>query len=834
MENIFEEKPIQLVTDTFDLQSEGIDFLKKLSDKRVAIITVTGQVYSGKSFLSSQLIGRNNQAFPIGGFDNRVQTLTKGIWVWGKPIIKDDTYVLILDSEGFITDSDEKRKDYDQKMFILCNLISSTLIFNVKKKDTDSQNNISDEMIKESNELFNKLIDNINKVKLDNENIQEENNNLTNNDIPKIFWINRDYDIKDMSKYNEKYELNDNETYQKLYKKNIERLCLPFPTAEEADMLINIYLSEPDNPFTSEFNDSMNQVKKLIIDNVKPKSINGIQLNGQLFYGVLQEFTTNISSGETCYFISSLKSAIYSSLNDITENIVNKFRTKFTDEIDKNCNIYEKVKNSYEEIIKEIQDIFPKSYIGQVLKSNYLSDVLSDIFLSVNEDIENSIKDAVNNFEEKIKKINENESKKQVENIQNINDIKTHLKNFSSGIREKIENELFNDNTKLISIFPLIKEYIENICKKIDYYSDNISNYVENNLKKYEGDSKNKENILDEKVNEIKEKDSQILVLKLNIDDLKQQLYLKEKEYLNNIDIEKAKYKKLEDFSKEKDQVIRDLELKVENLNKELAIKNTLSSKNEEELKNVKKELEELRGNYKIFQEKTIEESKNDCLDIKEKELKDLLSNIMVTYSEYADIVGKLEENKNLVFRNKFIEETKNGVEKTSKNMLDELSLFKEKHYKTMTDNYEKEISKLKNENLTLTSELEKTNNNLKIQKNESELLENKLKNLQSNKEEEQSTIQNKDKLIQTQKEILELCKSSEKELSTKISTYELDLSQNIAELKMKEDEIEVLTFVMECIFKKDKNSYERNLTKLSGPIKEKIKELNKKYKFIK
>jgi chromosome segregation ATPase len=95
-----------------------------------------------------------------------------------------------------------------------------------------------------------------------------------------------------------------------------------------------------------------------------------------------------------------------------------------------------------------------------------------------------------------------------------------------------------------------------------------------------------------------------------------------------------------------------------------------------------------------------------------------------------------------------------------------------------MTDNYEKEISKLKNENLTLTSELEKTNNNLKIQKNESELLENKLKNLQSNKEEEQSTIQNKDKLIQTQKEILELCKSSEKELSTKISTYELDLSR--------------------------------------------------------
>ena len=599
-------------------------------------------------------------------------------------------------------------------------------------------------------------------------------------------------------------------------------------------MLINIYLSEPDNPFTSEFNDSMNHFKKLIIDDVKPKSINGIQLNGQLFYGVLQEFTTNISNGETCYFISSLKSAMYSSLNDISENILNKFRIKFTDEIDKNINIYEKVKNSYEEIIKEIQEFFSKSYIGQVLKSNYITEVLSDIFSSVNEDIENSVKDAVNNFDEKIKNINENESKKQVENIQNINDINTNLKNFTSSIRENIEKELFNDNTKLISIFPLIKEYIENICKKIDSYSDSISSYVGSNLKKFEGDSKNKESILDEKLNEIKEKDSQIIELKLKIDELRQQLFLKEKENLNNIDIEKAKYNRLDDFSKEKDKVIGELELKLENLNKELDIKNTLSSKNEEELINVKKELEELKEKYKTFQETTIEESKNDVLDIKEKELKDLLSNIMVTYSEYADIVGKLEENKNLVFRNKFIEETKNGVENTSKNMLDELSLFKEKHFKTMTDNYEKEISKLKNENLTLTSELEKTNNNLKVQKNESELLENKLKNLQSNKEEEQSTNENKDNIMKTQKEMLELCKTSEKELTKKLNTYELDLSQNIAELKMKEDEIEVLTFVMECIFKKDKNSYERNLTKLSGPIKEKIKELNKKYKFIK
>ena len=47
----------------------------------------------------------------------------------------------------------------------------------------------------------------------------------------------------------------------------------------------------------------------------------------------------------------------------------------------------------------------------------------------------------------------------------------------------------------------------------------------------------------------------------------------------------------------------------------------------------------------------------------------------------------------------------------------------------------------------------------------------------------------------------------------------------------MKEDELELITFVMESIFKKDKSSFERNLTKLSPQTKEKIRELNKKYK---
>ena len=64
----------------------------------------------------------------MSGF--RTNNQTKGIWVWGRPIIlSEDTYLLRVDSEGL--HSAEKDKQIDQKIFTLLSLMSTMVIYNL-------------------------------------------------------------------------------------------------------------------------------------------------------------------------------------------------------------------------------------------------------------------------------------------------------------------------------------------------------------------------------------------------------------------------------------------------------------------------------------------------------------------------------------------------------------------------------------------------------------------------------------------------------------------------------------------------------------------------------
>ena len=207
-EKEFEEKAIPLITEGFDLENEGIEFLQKLSDKNISVISVIGPAASGKSFLANQLSGKINKGFEIGSIENRNECCTKGIWIWGKPIIKDNFYIIILDAQGFRTDTDENL-EYSQKIFALCSLISSVVIYNYKKDDNSEETDkISNEVLQHSYELFNKLITFMEKIKLeDNEELSEDKNKLTPTHIPEFIWLYRDYTINVFHPKNSSYEI---------------------------------------------------------------------------------------------------------------------------------------------------------------------------------------------------------------------------------------------------------------------------------------------------------------------------------------------------------------------------------------------------------------------------------------------------------------------------------------------------------------------------------------------------------------------------------------------------------------------------------------------------
>jgi hypothetical protein len=92
-------------------------------------MSIAGPYRTGKSFLLNSIIS-GEERFPVS---STTSSCTKGLWVWGKPLLSVDeqgkiTNVLVIDTEGFGC-IDEV---YDKRIIILALLLSSCFIYNSK------------------------------------------------------------------------------------------------------------------------------------------------------------------------------------------------------------------------------------------------------------------------------------------------------------------------------------------------------------------------------------------------------------------------------------------------------------------------------------------------------------------------------------------------------------------------------------------------------------------------------------------------------------------------------------------------------------------------------
>ena len=87
-------------TSQYNLHDDTLEFLNGIG-KPLAILGVAGMYRTGKSYLLNRLILNQNKGFGVGP---TINPCTKGIWIWGTPIIgkKDgvNCNVLLIDSEG--------------------------------------------------------------------------------------------------------------------------------------------------------------------------------------------------------------------------------------------------------------------------------------------------------------------------------------------------------------------------------------------------------------------------------------------------------------------------------------------------------------------------------------------------------------------------------------------------------------------------------------------------------------------------------------------------------------------------------------------------------------
>jgi DNA repair exonuclease SbcCD ATPase subunit len=376
-------------------------------------------------------------------------------------------------------------------------------------------------------------------------------------------------------------------------------------------------------------------------------------------------------------------------------------------------------------------------------------------------------------------------------------------------------------------------------------------------LQTIESSSKTNEAALEAKIQELNKKEGEIIDMKVKIEKLERDMRNKAEELNGLLEAEKINSEKLkkdkEFVVEEKNKIIQNLENKYDELNRELKSYYNTKNNNDEftQIKNEnlelkvnlgkkEKQLNSLKEELKEYNEKKSKEENNKEINLNSlknsdiPKLKEIYKAINKTILEYSDKINKLEQNKEQVFHDKFIEFSKLTIKKICKNWNEELSQFKEDHFKTMIDNYRKEVSDLKKDNTKLMNELElryieineknieilKLKETIKSDKELSEIKDNIVK-----------STQNKYETVQKEMEIYKV-RLDDKE--SMINDIQIELGKAKSEKNILEDEVDNMIELISSINRRDKKSYGLTINKMPNEIKIMLDVLIKNYNVFK
>lgn len=294
----------------WNINERALNIIKGVNTK-LGVISVVGPYRTGKSFLLNRLLGQQD-GFEIGP---TVQSCTRGIWIWGRPVkVAEDMHVILMDTEGL--GSCNRTHNIDIKIFTLSVLLASMFVYNCL--------NAIDENAIEVLSLV------VNLTKYISAQQKKDESGVYNqaNYSPYFMWVIRDFSLKMVMTENEE----DNPTYfnslenqesaakdyleksleaidmKKVHeenKKNIEKkneirkaiknffhqreaAILYRPVNEEEKL--RVVNKIPYEDLRSEFRRQVEYLIDKIYRNVRPKSINGQTLSGPMFAQMITEY----------------------------------------------------------------------------------------------------------------------------------------------------------------------------------------------------------------------------------------------------------------------------------------------------------------------------------------------------------------------------------------------------------------------------------------------------------------------------------------------------------------------------------------------------------------
>lgn len=289
----------------FEINEEGRSFLSHLTGP-IGVVAVAGMYRTGKSYLLNRMLLDRSDGFGVGP---TINPCTKGVWMWSKPLEGmtpdgEPINVIIMDTEGLgALDEDS---NHDVRIFSLAILLSSFFIYNsVGSIDENALQNLN-------------LVVNLTK------HIQIKSAGLTEDLDPQEFakyfpsfmWVVRDFTLQlvdsegdpiNAKEYLEKALQQQKGFSEAVDQKNrIRRLLKSFFTDRDCVTMIRPLTSEdglqnliniPMKDLRPEFVEQVHVLRRKVLQRVKPKTINGKNLNGDMFWNLCKSYVDAINKG---------------------------------------------------------------------------------------------------------------------------------------------------------------------------------------------------------------------------------------------------------------------------------------------------------------------------------------------------------------------------------------------------------------------------------------------------------------------------------------------------------------------------------------------------------
>ena len=314
----------------FIISQEACEMIKSL-ESPIGVISVAGMYRTGKSYLLNRMLLNKSGGFSVGP---TINPCTKGLWMWsktipahtpdGKPI-----NALIIDTEGIgATDEDQ---NHDNKIMTLAILLSSYFLFNsLGTIDENSIQNLS-------------FIVNITK------NIQAKNTGSQDftKYLPTFMWVIRDFSLKlqdpngnpitsreyleqslELQKGSTDFINSKNQirSLVKEYFKERDCVTLVRPLIEEGNLQ---NLEKVDSSkLRKEFIDQVAFLRKTVLNSIKPKQLNGRELDGEMFFDLLNSYVEMINKGAVPVIQSAWNMMCQSECTRAIESSTEMFTTK--------------------------------------------------------------------------------------------------------------------------------------------------------------------------------------------------------------------------------------------------------------------------------------------------------------------------------------------------------------------------------------------------------------------------------------------------------------------------------------------------------------------------